>query len=447
MDPVRSRRAAPAPLAGRRRRRRAAPASRCTSPTSTTDRRRRPPRAPTTTITVPPTTTTTVALPPPVPIALAGLRRRARLRARSPCRSATRTRPGPPSSWRSCATRPTVPTSGSAPCSMNPGGPGASGVRRVTRGFQVERRGGRPVRHRGLRSPRRRRAAPRSRCGATVPAFRAVDLDPDSPAEDARRWRPRPGRWPTSAPPPKATASGTSARMEVAHDIEVIRRAIGEERISFVGLSYGTLIGQLWADRLPGLGAGAGARRRGRPGSPAAPRGRSARRTASTPSFDAIDDACAADAALPADRVRRGAGVLRRAGPSPRGRRGGRRRRRAHPARLRRLLRHLRLGDLAPAVAARSPAASTATWRGVADLAGSYTRLVPYAPFAIVTCLDGAHPDGYADWQEAGAIASRAARPASGAILANELLPCAFWPAGHLRAARRRRRRRRRRSW
>jgi hypothetical protein len=52
---------------------------------------------------------------------------------------------------------------------------------------------------------------------------------------------------------------------------------------------------------------------------------------------------------------------------------------------------------------------------------------VPYAPFAIVTCLDGAHPRGYDEWQQA--VERYTARSARfGAVLANELLPCAFWP-------------------
>ena len=40
----------------------------------------------------------------------------------------------------------------------------------------------------------------------------------------------------------------------------------------------------------------------------------------------------------------------------------------------------------------------------LADIAGdadSFTRLVPYTPFAIVSCLDSPHPTTYDDWQEA----------------------------------------------
>jgi pimeloyl-ACP methyl ester carboxylesterase len=60
-------------------------------------------------------------------------------------------------------------------------------------------------------------------------------------------------------------------------------------------------------------------------------------------------------------------------------------------------------------------------------MADSFTGLVAYAPFAIVSCLDSPHPEGAATWRR---DARRAARLSSrfGAVLANELLPCAYWP-------------------
>jgi hypothetical protein len=65
----------------------------------------------------------------------------------------------------------------------------------------------------------------------------------------------------------------------------------------------------------------------------------------------------------------------------------------------------------------------------VADLAADYAALVPYAPFAIVTCLDSDHPLGYEAWRSASARVERAS-PRFGTVLANALLPCAFWPQG-----------------
>ncbi|AXB46408.1 alpha/beta hydrolase [Amycolatopsis albispora] len=40
--------------------------------------------------------------------------------------------------------------------------------------------------------------------------------------------------------------------LSVAEDVEALRRALGEERISFYGMSYGTEIGELYADLHPG---------------------------------------------------------------------------------------------------------------------------------------------------------------------------------------------------
>jgi pimeloyl-ACP methyl ester carboxylesterase len=66
---------------------------------------------------------------------------------------------------------------------------------------------------------------------------------------------------------------------------------------------------------------------------------------------------------------------------------------------------------------------------GIAELAADYTGLVPYTPFAIVSCLDSEHAVGHSAWQRsAEPVVQRSAR--FGATLANELLPCAFWPQG-----------------
>jgi pimeloyl-ACP methyl ester carboxylesterase len=45
---------------------------------------------------------------------------------------------------------------------------------------------------------------------------------------------------------------GYADTISVARDMEAVRMALGEERISFFGASYGTLLGQLYAERYPG---------------------------------------------------------------------------------------------------------------------------------------------------------------------------------------------------
>jgi len=373
-------------------------------------------------VTEPPTTTTTVTLPPPVPI-----------------------------TWRSCGgdldcatiavpvsyddhTGPELdlalvrnpadlPDQRIGTVLVNPGGPGASGVRRVARGFEVSPEVADRFDIVGF-DPRGVGGSTPISCGAAVPAFRATDLSPDTPQEDT-----------ALAAAAQAVADeclategdrlGHLGTAEVAHDVEVIRRAIGEDRISFVGLSYGTLIGQLWADSYPTsvralvldgvvdpAAGGAGASLEQADGVNA--------------SVDAMDAACADDPACP---LTASGGLL---------------------ASYDELARRLESGEAADgsgpnqlAYAAFYATYDTGTWprlwdavalgltgdlSAVDDLALSYERLVPYAPFAIVTCLDGPHPMGYDAWKES-ATAFTQASSRFGAALANELLPCAFWPA------------------
>jgi pimeloyl-ACP methyl ester carboxylesterase len=216
----------------------------------------------------------------------------------------------------------------------------------------------------------------------------------------------------------------------VTHDIEVIRRAIQEERISFVGISYGTLLGQLWAEWYPesvralvldGVVSPAGAGGAG---------GSIAQTGAVEQSFTAIDAACEADPSCPlADIGGLAAGYDELA-------------RRIEDG----AVRGSGVGPTQLAYAAFWATYDRETWprlwhavdrgldgdlAGIADLAGSFTRLVTYAPFAIVSCLDGHHPEGYDEWQE-GSDAFLEASPRFGQILFNELLPCAFWPEGTL---------------
>jgi pimeloyl-ACP methyl ester carboxylesterase len=265
-------------------------------------------------------------------------------------------------------------------------------------------------------------------CGAAVPAFRATDLEPDTAAEEALLE----AAARAVAEECQATEGDRFDQLgsiAVAHDIEVIRRAIGEDRISFVGLSYGTLLGQLWAEWYPSsvralvLDGVVSPSALGQGGGGAAQQAAGVEAT-----FAAMDEACASNDACPlrdegglvaaydelARRVEGGAVTGHGVGPT----------------------------QLAYAVfwATYDQATWPALWRavadgldgdlaGVADLAGSFTRLVPYAPFAIVSCLDGPHPAGYDAWTEASDDFVEQA-PRFGRTLANELLPCAFWPAG-----------------
>jgi pimeloyl-ACP methyl ester carboxylesterase len=375
-------------------------------------------------VTEPPTTTTTVALPPAIPIR-----------------------------WSSCGgglecARIDVPVSYQDPTGatlelalvkhpatdperrigtliMNPGGPGASGVRRVARGFRISDEVAQRFDIVGF-DPRGIGASSPIGCGATVPAFRAEDLSPDTPVEEERLE----GAARAVADECAATEGprlGHYGSVEVVHDIEVIRRALGEARASFVGISYGTLLGQLWADWYPASVRALVLDGVVAPGAEDVT-GSTAQAEGVDQAFQAIEAACESEPACPLHDDG-GLGVaydeVARRVEGGEGRRSG-------------------VGPTQLAYAAFWATYDDATWpslwhavdrgldgdlAGVADLAGSFTRLVDYPPFAIVSCLDGPHPEGYDAWVRASrGLAERS--PRFGRILANELLPCAFWPPG-----------------
>jgi pimeloyl-ACP methyl ester carboxylesterase len=374
------------------------------------------------TTTTEPTTTTTVALPPPAPI---GWR---------PCGGGL-----------DCATV-TVPVDYLHPQAasidlglvrhpasdpshrigtvlVNPGGPGASGVRRVARGFRVSPEVGRRFDVVGF-DPRGVGESAPIACETHVDAFRHADLDPDTPEETTalRDAAKAVADDCSRTEGPRLLHSGT---LDVARDVEVIRRAIGEPTISFVGLSYGTAIGLVWADLFPrsvralvldgvvnpaarggvtseeevdAVDAAVGRMAAACDASPACP-------LAATGGFDASYDELAR-------RIEAGAVTGRGVGPTQL----------AYAAfdatydsdtwpRLWQAIADGLEGDLA----------------GVDGLATAFTRLVPYSTFAVLMCMDSAHTIGFDAWEEA-AHRFAARSPRFAVTLANELLPCAFWP-------------------
>lgn len=375
-----------------------------------------------TTTTVPPTTTTTIALPPPVPVEWRGCG------GGFDCGTVT-----VPVDYRepdgstldlALIRRPAGdPSQRIGSILMNPGGPGASGVGRVRRGFTVSPEVAARFDLIGF-DPRGVGESTPVTCGSTVPALRAADLDPDTP-DEARLLEAAAKAVADECAATEGVRLGHLGTVEVAHDVEVIRRALGEEQLSFVGLSYGTLIGLLWADAYP-----TSVRAMVLDGvvDPALQGG-----VASAAQIDAIDDvmdavdgACAADPSCP---VTASGGVLR-----------------AYDELARRLeageLSGAGVGPTQLAYAAFRATYGSDQWprlwsaiaaglggdlSGVAALADSFASLVEYAPFAIITCLDGAHPTGYRAWQDDGDRLAESS-PRFGRIVSNELLPCAWWP-------------------
>jgi pimeloyl-ACP methyl ester carboxylesterase len=368
-----------------------------------------------------PTTTTTVALPAPTPIAWERC-------GRFDCGEITvpvdyHDPAGPTLQVAVIRRRAADPAQRIGTLVMNPGGPGASGIRRVERGFTLSPEVAARFDIVGF-DPRGVGKSTPITCGAAVPAFRATDLSPDDAAE-RRAVEAAAKAVADECAATEGPRLGHLGTYEVAHDVEVLRRALGEPQISFVGLSYGTLIGLLWAEAYPSsvramvLDGVADPEEGG--GATSADQVRALEQTVRD-----IAAACGADPACPlrgrggmlaaydelARQVEAGAGADAGVGPTQL--------------------------TYAAFMATYGPEHWPTLWnalargldgdlRGVRELADTFTGLVAYAPFALVTCLDAPHPEGPAAWRrDARDAVRRSAR--FGAVLANELLPCAFWP-------------------
>ncbi len=131
---------------------------------------------------------------------------------------------------------------------MNPGGPGASGIQFLSGGSTPD-----AVAERfDLVSwdPRGVGASTAVTCGTNASSMLALDPDPDDDAEQA------------ALDSAAAAVSGDCAAsdltllqhigtLDVAKDLEAIRLALGGEPLNYVGYSYGTQIGQQYAQMFP----------------------------------------------------------------------------------------------------------------------------------------------------------------------------------------------------
>ena len=134
---------------------------------------------------------------------------------------------------------------------VNPGGPGASGVDFVRQ--DAEAFFSTAMRKRfdivGF-DPRGVNASSPIRCIDNLDPLARLDPSPDDPAElkalvdSARSYAHQCGARNDATLPYLSTDA-------VARDLDLIREAIGEKQITYVGFSYGTLIGALYADLYP----------------------------------------------------------------------------------------------------------------------------------------------------------------------------------------------------
>jgi pimeloyl-ACP methyl ester carboxylesterase len=212
----------------------------------------------------------------------------------------------------------------------------------------------------------------------------------------------------------------------VARDLDSIRQALGETQINYYGASYGTLLGERYLALFP----------------------ENARAVVLDGVVDPTDDfsgflrgqAVALDAAVNALFDGCTSGTQCPPGGA-----------RAAYEKLAKQVETTPLptdsantlgpGELpvAALIPAYEPSTAKMFYRGLSEaLAGdgttlyklfdSYERSGSYAAYAAVECTDSPHPEG-AEAYEAFANSLIAVSPIVGGSVANELLPCAFWPA------------------
>ena len=135
---------------------------------------------------------------------------------------------------------------------VNPGGPGASGFDYARAAdFIVGKQVRNSLRHRGVRPSGRAAVRPDRLCHRhRARRFLGSDPTPDDAAEEqvfaqtARGFAEACGR---NAGPLLAHVSTE----EAARDMDVLRAALGEKKLTYLGASYGTYLGTIYADLFP----------------------------------------------------------------------------------------------------------------------------------------------------------------------------------------------------
>lgn len=306
---------------------------------------------------------------------------------------------------------------------LNPGGPGGSGLE-----FLAEGPLSTDVAERFDQVSWDPRGVGRStsvRCADGVPAFLAEDPSPDDAAEQEAIE--------SAAAAVSAECGAEDGELlahidtqQVARDLEAIRLALGGEPLNYVGFSYGTHIGQAYAELF-----GEHVRTMVLDGVVDPAQGFEEflvdQATAFEAAFDANARACAAagagacgvdDLAAAYDEVaaRVEEAPLRGGdhdvGPAELGTAG---------------ILSAYVGDgwrlLGPALADALDGDGSALW----DLASSYYDFGSFTAYAGVVCTDTPTPKGVEAYRAFHARVVAAA-PRFGAGVANELLPCATWP-------------------
>lgn len=302
---------------------------------------------------------------------------------------------------------------------MNPGGPGASGIAALQQGFRLPGEAG--ARFDVVSwDPRGVGASGRLGCDGPVAAFRHADPSPDGTAERDALARAAAAVADACAAAAGAAGTGTGERLaflgsdQTVEDVDAIRRALGGEPIAFVGFSYGTLLGQWYAERHPD-----GLRALVLEGVVDPRIGLTGLLEGQALAMEAELAEQLGGAAATWDRV----AARVEAEPLPGGPAG------VGPAELATAaLGPFYAPERWPELLAALAAAEDGDGSALAAFAAGYAAAADYPAYAATACVDSPVPRGAGAWL-AFAHEVAAAAPRLGAMVANELLPCATWAA------------------
>ncbi|MEY2449736.1 MAG: hypothetical protein QOH79_3212 [Acidimicrobiaceae bacterium] len=309
---------------------------------------------------------------------------------------------------------------------VNPGGPGGSGLQFVAGGIDLPT----SLQDRfdivGF-DPRGVGASTGLPCGdRTVPAFLRVDSTPDDAAEQAEL---------DAAAKDVADDCGTNAgdllphlgTDDVVRDMDTIRQALREDQLNYLGISYGSLLGLRYAELFPQRARAIAIDGVVDPNQDF--RAFLRRQTiAFEKQISVIFDACPdGGRGCPAGGAAAGYDeVARRVEAAPIPASGGKALGPSElpTAALLPTYEPSAVPDFYDAIKRALGGDGSAMLR----LSAAYEGSVKFTLYAAVECIDSAHPVG-SDEYRAFAEELEALSPRFGGAIANELLPCAFWPA------------------
>lgn len=305
---------------------------------------------------------------------------------------------------------------------INPGGPGGSGIEfadyvfgtsdfdELTDNFDIV----------GW-DPRGTNASEAVMCDASVEEFRTLDPTPDN-AKETAELNDTANDIAEDCDREAANLLPNISTDATVNDMEAMRRALGDEQLSFYGFSYGTALGSFYADEFPERVRAIVLDGVVDPGADL-----ETFLVAQTKGFedalDALFESCGSSCPSGgADKLYDQLAVKVERDPIESGRRS------LGPAEL----------ATAAISATYSPNEGRRFVQALVDaadddpaallaLADQYYQGSDYTPYLAIECIDQEHPEGEAEWAEFVARLEEIS-PRLGGSIGYELLPCATWP-------------------